>query len=236
MNSYVVIASPESNAWRTSRASRRHVITLDPLRAPDAESLTPLQPPTEGDPDHALPRWAVYDCAEVPGAVIAVLRERSREGAIAPFDPLGVILATPHAEPGDWHLFGLNLHADATPETPVDLIEAAIDLLDARQATLVIPWSDPTLSSLCERLGSVELLCAQVALHSARPRACVQLRRHSEWRHRGLVRADLAPAASVSDEAIAIDRLRDLMEGGSRLFLEADPGQPGSLVIREVAP
>lgn len=236
MNSYVVIASPESNAWRTARASRRHVITLDPLRAPDAESLTPLQPPMEGDPEHAMPRWAVYDCAEVPGAVIALLRERCHEGSIAPFDPLAVILATPHAEPGDWHLFGLNLHADATPETPVELIEAAIDLLDARQVTVVVPWSDPTLSSLCRRLGSVELLCAQVALQGVPPRACVQLRRRSEWRHCGLVRADLAPAAGESDEAIALDRLRDLIEGGSRLFLETDPSQPGSLSIREVAP
>lgn len=236
MNSYVVIASPESNASRTARGSKRHVIVLDPLRAPDAHSLTPLQPPTEGDPEHAMPRWAVYDCAEVPGAVIAMLRERAGDDAIAPFAPLAVILATPHAEPGDWHLFGLNLHADATEGTAAELIEAAIDLLDARQTTLVLPWSDPTLVQLCERMGSVELLCAQVALHSTRPQAVVLMRRRDELRPTGLVRADLTSGGEEGDLALSLDRMRDLIEGGSRLFLEADAARAGGLLVREVAP
>ncbi|MCL4221848.1 MAG: hypothetical protein KJZ65_10825 [Phycisphaerales bacterium] len=235
MNSYVVIASPESNAWHTARASKRHVIVLDPLRAPDAHSLTPLQPPTEGDPEHAIPRWAVYDCAEVPGAVIAMLRERAADDAIAPFAPLAVILAAPHAEPGDWHLFGLNLHSDATERTAADLIEAAIDLLDARQATLVLPWSDPTLLTLCERLGSVELLCAQVALHSSQPHAAVLMRRRGELRPEGLARPDLS-ADGEDDLALSLDRLRDRIEGGSRVFLEVDAAHAGRLAVREVAP
>lgn len=236
MHSYVVIASPESNAWRTARASKRHVIVLDPLRAPDAESLTPLQPPTEGDPEHAMPRWAVYDCAEVPGAVIAMLHERAGDDAIAPFAPLALVLATQHAEPGDWHLFGLNLHDRATDQTGVDLIEAAMDLLDARQATLVIAWSDPTLLRLCGRMGSVELLCAHVALHSVRPAAAVLLRRRGDLRPPGVLRGDLSAGADEGDLERSLDRMRDLIEGGSRLFLEASPGHTGRLIVREVAP
>ncbi len=235
MHSYVVIASPESNACRTARTSKRHVILLDPLRAPDAESLTALQPPTDADSEHAMPRWAVYDCAEVPGAVIAMLRERAPDDAIAPFNPLAVILAAPHAEPGDWHLFGLNLHADAGERTAAELIEASLDLLNAYQATLVIPWCDPTLPRLCARLSSVEVLCAHVALHNGQPQACVQLRRHSKLHDPGLVRPDLS-LLREHDEAIALDRMRDLIEGGSRLFLEAEQGESGRLIVREVAP
>lgn len=174
----VVIASPESAAWSAAFDNREGVLVLDPLRAPDADVIGPLQPPNVGPPHRAIPRWAVYDFAEMPGAVIGLLRTPIASPYTEPLDPLALVLATPHAEPGAWHLYGLTVRSLSPSldvrEVRLRMIRCAVDLLRAERVTLVLPWSAPTLDGL-PSLGCVEVLAATTPLHGPIPAATVLL-------------------------------------------------------------
>lgn len=239
MCSFAVIASPESLAHRQAATSGMRVTVLDPLRAPDANMIGPLQPPTHGADDASLPRWAVYDCAEVPGAVIGLLRDDTPTPAPTPLDPLAIILATPHAEDGAWHLYGLNVCHSASDARGVRLrlIAGAIRLLNARQTSLVVPWSAPWLDRLCE-LGSLELLCARTALHLHDPSAALMLHDRNAPTLRSAAREDLTIPLESDDLHLVLDRMQDVIETGSRLFLSCPSTNDtqARVLVREVPP
>lgn len=179
---YVVIASPESGAPMAAIRARGDVLALDPMRAPDSDLIGPFQPPIDGPEDIAIPRWAVYDCAEIPGAVLGLLREPIDSPCDQPLDPVGLVLATPHAEPGDWHLYGLTVRR---PERPIDevraaVVGAALDLLGARRVTLTAPWTSPLLAQLTF-VGGVEVLAARTLLHGPGAVATVAVWRENAW-------------------------------------------------------
>lgn len=235
-----VIASPESTVWR-SRGTASDVLWLDPLREPDVHALGPLQPPNEGPPETAIPRWAVYDCAEVPGAVIGFLRTPVDSADDARLDPLSLVLATPMLEPGAWHLYGLTVRCAADPGEEQTLrlltIETAMSLLDAERASLIVPWSSPLLAGL-PALGPVEILAALTPLHGPAPAATVVLYRAGapapappEW-----PTLELPPRLGTPE----LEPLQRAIEAGRRLVLgaRAEPdAAPGvRLCISEAPP
>ncbi|VAX35989.1 hypothetical protein MNBD_PLANCTO03-2232 [hydrothermal vent metagenome] len=243
----VVVASPESIAWKFAFASGAGVLVLDPMRVSDAVLLGPLQPPTEG---HAvMPRWAVYDCAEVPGAVISLLREPLDSPFEKPLDPLAFVLATPHAESGAWHLSCLTVRdTDESdgPDEPEDalqlrMVEAAMEVLRAAWVTMIVPWGSLLFDRLAERDG-VEVLTARSLLHGPEPAATVQLRGTQAVRER----AESSPAFHIPVQAgelsTMLDRLEAALEEGSRYLLAPpphdDPAGPEGVrfVLCEVVP
>lgn len=162
---FVVIASPESGAPAGAIRARGDTLVLDPMRAPDADLIGPFQPPIDGPEEIAIPRWAVYDCAEMPGAIIGVLREPIESPCDQPLDPVGLVLATPHAEP-DWHLYGLTVRR---PDRPVDEVRASVvgacaDAAGREAGDADVPRTSPLLG-LLTWVGKVEVLAARTLLH-----------------------------------------------------------------------
>ncbi len=224
---FVVIASPESLAWKPAFDHGGEVFVLDPLRMPDADVIGPLQPPNDGPSHLAMPRWAVYDCAEVPGAVISLLRSPVSSPYRSPLDPLAVVLATPHAEADVWHLYSLTVR-DANRESSAiraRLVRSAMAMVRAKQATLVVSWP----SSLFGRLASqapVELLAARTPLHGGTVAATIAVHAEGTPLPR-LVRAPVAPTPRSMEAAPPfLDRLEALLEEGRRLYFV--PGPRGS--------
>ncbi len=170
----VVVASPQSAAWQAATASRAGVLLLNPMRVSDAELLDPLQPSGEGE--FGIPRWAVYDCAEVPGAVIGILRTPINTPRDQPLDPLAFVLATPHAEAGAWHLYSLIVCVSDVPEveTRLRMIGVAMGLLRAEWVSLIVPRSSPLLDRLTS-LGEVEVLADHAILHGPEPAVTVRI-------------------------------------------------------------
>jgi hypothetical protein len=212
---FVVIASPESGAPAGAIGARGDTLVLDPMRAPDADLIGPFQPPIDGPEEIAIPRWAVYDCAEMPGAIIGVLREPIESPCDQPLDPVGLVLATPHAEPGDWHLYGLTVRR---PDRPVDevrasVVGAALMLLGARRVTLTAPWTSPLLG-LLTRVGKVEVLAARTLLHGPGAVATVAV-----W---GADRCSREPAGTAVPvgEVGFVEHVEALLERGRRVVLE----------------
>ena len=169
MHPFAVFASPESLAWRSTQevAQRRQngrpdlpeALLVNPFRSTDPNVLAPFQPIPLGENDNTVPRWAVYDCAEVPGAIVALLRQPVGSLDEAPFDPVAVVLATPHAEPATWHLFGLRVNglAEHDVDSSIRVIRGAMTLLDARCVTLILPWNLTWFDAL-PSVAPVELL------------------------------------------------------------------------------
>jgi hypothetical protein len=215
------------------------VVWFDPLRARDGMALGALQPPTEGPADTVVPRWAVFDFAEVPGAVVGFLRDGAR-GELA---ALSLVLATPLAEAGAWHLYGLT-GADGDGPGAVRLgletIRAAMDLLRADRATLVLPWTSAVLGAL-PGLGVVEVLAARTPLHADGPAATVLLYSPGTPAPRAGGSAAFEIAADRGRAGGAIDCVQAAIEGGRRFVLErAGPaireGFGDRLLVREVSP
>lgn len=175
---YVVIASPESGAWVPAQEARPGVLVLDPMRVRDAALIGPFQPPGAGV--RAIPRWAVYDCAEVPGAVIGILRSPIDLPRKSPLDPIAFVLATPHAEAGAWHLSSLTVRVSDEPEgeTRLRMIETAMDLLHAESVSLIVPRSS-LLPDRLASLGEVEVLADHALLHGPEPVVTLRITRTS---------------------------------------------------------
>lgn len=212
---FVVIASPESGAPVGAMGSRGDVLVLDPMRAPDADLIGPLQPPIDGPEEIAIPRWAVYDCAEMPGAVVGVLRTPIESPCDRPLDPVSLVLATPHAEAGDWHLYGLTVRRPARPvdEERCEVVRAAMMLLGARRITLTAPWNSPLLLHLAATRPT-ELLAARTLLHGPGDVATIAV-----WSEDGWDGAD-AEAAQIGTPGL-IGRAQAALEAGERIMLTA---------------
>ncbi|MCC7389825.1 MAG: hypothetical protein IT431_13775 [Phycisphaerales bacterium] len=211
---FVVIASPESGAPAATIGARGDTLLLDPMRAPDADLIGPFQPPIDGPEEIAIPRWAVYDCAEMPGAIIGVLREPIESPCDQPLDPVGLVLATPHAEPGDWHLYGLTVRRPGGPvdEVRASVVGAALMLLGARRVTLTVPWTSPLLG-LLTRVGRVEVLAARTLLHGPGAVATVAV-----W-GTDQCNGEPAEAAVPVGEAGLVEQAEAMLERGRRLVL-----------------
>lgn len=218
---YVVIASHESAAPLAALASRADVLLLDPMRAPDADLIGPLQPPIDGPEEIAIPRWAVYDCAEVPGAVIGQLREPIESPCDRPLDPLALVVATPHAEAGDWHLYGLTVRRAERPidEVRCSIIAAAIELLAARRVTLTVPWTSPLLAQLAGT-GPTEVLAARTLLHGPGAVALVAVWSKDRWD--GAARAQRVQLGAAG----LADRVELGLDAGERFILAARCAAP----------
>lgn len=122
-------------------------------------------------PPGIFPRWAIYDCVEVPGGVIGLAvdaRDASptvRDALQIPTDydglvPVSVVSAVPMLEAHAWHIYGLGALEGAADET----LDLAIAVLDIRTIVGTTAWSSPDLG-VHARLGPLEVLTAWTPAH-----------------------------------------------------------------------
>ncbi|MFO0556261.1 MAG: hypothetical protein U0271_48235 [Polyangiaceae bacterium] len=221
----VVVASPESAAWESGRAFG--ALVVDPLLEKDVDVIGPLQPAATAAPGEAIPRWAVYDCAEVPGAVIARLSRPVASAFGAPLAPEAIVLATPHAERGAWHLYGF---AVERPEAERDaarfeMIRLAMSVLDATSVTLIEPLESQLVTRLPE-LGAVTTLATDTPERGGRSAATLRItRREPVVRARAAVAAPSRLALARRGPAALLDRLEPFVVAPSWRFasLELSP-------------
>ena len=140
---------------------------IDPLRvdaAPFLDLIQRLDALVNGPAGRALPRWAFYDCAELPGAVAGFCRpardlsDRGRElmnvesGYEGPV-PLSQAAVIPMAESGSWHVYASASLDRADPNlAPAGLTAATIAMalrtMGATTAYATAPWRSPVVRSL----------------------------------------------------------------------------------------
>ncbi len=178
----------------------------------------------------ATPRWALYDCAELPGAVLGLCarhdalpaRVASALGAKrADWLPLTFLMAVPSQLPGRWLVHSVCGLPEACEGEERDLRPAtmrfAYPWLGARHVTSICQWQGDRLA-LHARWGALELDAAWLPSHD-HPASCVF---HYEPRAtRERVGARLPPAAFGVDptDCGQLQQLQEQIERGVRLRL-----------------
>ncbi len=158
---------------------------LDPHRAANAPFLTLLQRLDEknyGPADMALPRWAFYDCGEVPGGLFGFAQPveqvpQSLRDAIGiepdyrGLVPLSMLLAIPMLSPGAWHVYGLCSVDEAAAEAlqgPLLLLltlAVGLTVLGVQRAYGAAQWGSSELAAH-GRFAPLDLLTAWTPAHS----------------------------------------------------------------------
>ncbi len=180
-----------------------------------------------------MPRWAIYDCAELPGAIVGLgapydkLPEQLRsEIAPAPFVPFTMCMATPMVAEDHWLVYSISSLLELVPGYDVDTTSAetlaiSLALLRVKRATGTIQWGSHRLAAHT-RFGPLDVRAAWVPAHT-HPATCV-----FEWSvdEANLKRALSPPAASPDDafvvEEANLDGLKTLqkrIEAGEALEL-----------------
>jgi len=227
----VVVASPYSTAWQAAReAAGDHIHLLDPMRASDARTIGHIQPPA----DAQIPRWAVYDCAEVPGAVIALVHAGAHPEGL--YEPVALLLATPHAEVGSWHFYGLHVCSPVESDSALALrlIEAAWKLLKPTRVTMIQRWSCPWLGRLAQHYA-IEVLAAVTPLYDEEEAATLLIRPAQALEYEGETHRSFVLAHDAEDRSVVIERMQhELDRGGRLMFAPCDSSSPSGVVIREI--
>lgn len=187
-----LVATPALQARLTERplglgVPRGHC--FDPTRrasAPFLSRLEQLDQVVSGPLAMAMPRWAFYDCAELPGLVCGFassagsVPERLRE--VWPLEarngpvPLSMCMAVPMLQRDRWLAYVLcDLHEALPGATPPPLripsLALACDLTGARRMQGVTQWSSSKLAALAS-FAPLSLRAAWVPAHSV-PATCV---------------------------------------------------------------
>jgi hypothetical protein len=185
-----------------------------------------------------LPRWAFYDCAEVPGVLFGLGQDAGEvprhvrqlfgaaEGELV---PLSMLIAVPTLEPGHWIAYSLasldEVSAGACrPGTGVATLALGLDLLGARRVTATAQWASTKLS-VHARFAPLAVRAAWLPAHDE-PASCAfafdvdvaRVRAALEERPR---RAD-DPVIDAFDRR-GLERLQARLEEGERVWITAPP-------------
>ncbi|HMR73620.1 MAG TPA: hypothetical protein PKD61_00865 [Polyangiaceae bacterium] len=161
---------------------------FDPMRrasAPFLDRLEQLDAATFGREGMAMPRWAFYDCAELPGAVLGLAARaaevpeelRSNFGKVSDAElvPLSMYMAIPTLTEHEWLGFSLCAFdvAAAFLGAAIDVATLALSVatLRARQVTGTVQWGSRHLSATA-RFAPLSVLAAHLPAHT-RAATCV---------------------------------------------------------------
>ena len=194
---------------------------FDPTKTasrPLLDGLERLDRVTFGTRGLAMPRWAFYDCVELPGFVFGFGRDagdvepplRSKLG-IAPdstgFVPLSMVLAIPMLEADHWFVHSVA----ALDGSPIVALASALDVVQARRVTGITQWSSDMLS-VHARFAPLEIRSAWTLAHSD-PATCV-------FRYE-VSRGRIAEALEVREKSPA-DRWIDPLDRDALRALQSD--------------
>ena len=184
LDAYAVIAP--SLAASLDLARRRDPVhvkhTFDPVRAataPFLDRIERIDGLTFGPRGLATPRWALYDCACLPGVIFGLGRAareldaatRSALGAAAGEDdgelvPLSLLVAIPMLGDDRWLAYSLATAPlrDPIPDLDLATLVLGLDLLRAREVTATAQWGSPELATIA-RLAPIHVRAAWLPAH-----------------------------------------------------------------------
>ncbi len=218
---------------------RHGLVHVDPTRtssAPFLRNLERLDRLIYSPSGMATPRWAFYDCAELPGAVFGLcaslerLPEEARRTFIAGEQdgcvPLTAVVAIPTVEHAHWLVYAVcGLSEVATtglPDLRAETLRAALVWLGAREASAVCQWAGDRVA-LHLNCALLELRAAWMPSHDQPATCCF---------HYATDRTDPSPSGCrtwvSSDDHEALRELHTKIEMGRRyLVVDARSGTSG---------
>lgn len=245
-----VVASPAGSVGdvrpRLPGIAIPDVRRLDPHRVdvePFVACLARLDALVGSDLDMALPRWALYDCGVVAGAVFgfaraphdlprALLDRLEVDSGSTGLVPVSMVVVLPLPGPGAWHTFALRsvnqTFPGAVPRGLRLMTEVlALSCLEARSGWVATPWRAPAVPVLA-RFGPIELVTAWTPAHTHPATFTGRFDASA-----GRLAAAITPGAAVAArEAPDEERLREIqvrLEAGRRYEVTA------ALEVREVS-
>jgi hypothetical protein len=205
---------------------RKSELFIDHLDWLDADTFGPL--------GMRMPRWALYDCAALPGAIIGL-----GEAIGGVMQPRSMCLLTPRLGPDEWLAYSISSHP-FDPALEVETLALSIAAVGAKRVLATAQWASHHLD-VHARFGPLELLAAWIPAHTS-PRSFVYA--FDVTRERLVAaRAKKAEAPAdatlvdAADEAL-LRSLQARIEAGTRLELVGTRGDAGAerALVREVRP
>jgi hypothetical protein len=163
-----VVALPELvETLELEKASGEfHAIDPRQLRsAPFVSRLEELERAAHAPGGRELPRWALYDCAMVPGAVVGMAeRSDSGEQGAASLAPQSALLALPQLKSGHWWFYDLADAGLASAGLLEKTLRAALAALRPTQVTAIAEWNSQELRAHVA-VASLDLLATWLPGH-----------------------------------------------------------------------
>lgn len=161
--------------------SREAFHLYDPTRLSSEsflDRLDRLDELTFGPHGLRMPRWAFYDCAELPGALFGfgTLAERLPEHAesvgarAGEFFPLSLCMATPMVRPAEWLVFSISSLLELGPhpaaaDLSLETLALTLAALEPRRIHGTLQWSSPNLA-VHAHFAPLEVRAAWVPAHT----------------------------------------------------------------------
>lgn len=158
-------------------AARAPLHHLDPLLSRNAEfiaSLQRLQETLLGPRGLALPKWALYDCGELPGAAVGFARRADRlsadlratlsmDDSSRELIPVSMVILIPMLARGCWHTYALSCIDQ--PGLRECTLALGLSLIEVTTAHATAEWGSPELAAYA-RFAPLELLTARTPAHT----------------------------------------------------------------------
>ncbi|MFO0591662.1 MAG: hypothetical protein U0441_29215, partial [Polyangiaceae bacterium] len=200
-----------------------------------------------GARDLTAPRWALYDCAGLPGAVIGFARgasslsEEERALLAVPADhagivPISMMIATPMLGGRRWLVYTIGAAPLGVEALEEQTLALGLAMLNAVEITATVQWDSKELSTFAS-LAPLRVRAAWLPVHEINATCVIRIEATS--------RADMAARAEVAARAEATSRtqserrpteelldprdahaLRDLqrdIEGGAAITITGPP-------------
>jgi len=168
---------------------RYGLVHVDPTRissVPFLRSLERLDRLVYSPSGMVTPRWALYDCAELPGAVFGLsarverLPEEARRALTASgqkgYVPLNAVVAIPMLEADHWLVYAVCGLGEAMfmgfPDLRAETLRAAFAWLGAREASAVCQWASDRVA-LHLGCGALEVRAAWMPAHDRAATCCL---------------------------------------------------------------
>lgn len=233
-----VVATPGLRARLAERTLGFHRTELawhDPTRRASQALLDQLERFDEltfGPHGLRMPRWAFYDCAELPGAVFgfsgspAALPDKTRSllpEATETF-PFSMCMATPMVTAGEWLIYSISSLFELTPgedavELGVETLALALGALSPRRVHGTMQWRSPSLAAHA-RFAPLEVRSAWVPAHTHAATCVFAFDVDAARIERALAggTAEGEGAFSIDPEDhLGLERLQVRLEAGARL-------------------
>jgi hypothetical protein len=222
---------PYAVARRELAERGRHaVLSIDPTRTASVSflrSLERLDGLIYSPSGMATPRWALYDCAELPGVVYGLCASADRlpERACAALAvsaqdgdiPLNAVVAIPTVEADHWLVYVVCGLAEIVPTGLPDLraqtLRAALEWLGAREVSAVCHWAGDRIALHLER-ATLEVRAAWMPAHDRPATGCF---------HYSLEANEVCdfaePVWIASGDESALRETQSKLEAGRRFFV-----------------
>jgi hypothetical protein len=198
---------------------------FDPLHrgsAPFLHRIEDIDRAEFGAAGMIIPRWALYDCAELPG-LITGLGHQDEQG----FCPLSMMIAIPMMGHRRWLIYGM-----ACPTTHLRFATMALGLglVRAGEINFTTQWASPELSVVAH-FAPLELRAARFLIHDI-PQSCMlRFTVDPDRIEQAIAGTEIdtpgAELLDVLDDAV-LERLQRAIAAGQAVQLVGQPQREGA--------